>query len=43
MKESIKVMGRLSTQKKPESSSALSATVFPEPESPEIIAIVGKL
>jgi hypothetical protein len=37
----ISVTGRLSTQKKLLSSSALNATVFPEPERPVIITIVG--
>ncbi len=39
--ESIRITGRLSTQKKSESSSALRATVLPEPERPVIITIVG--
>ncbi len=36
---SMSVIGRLSTQKKPLSSKALSATLFPAPESPVKIIV----
>jgi hypothetical protein len=39
--ESISRIGRLSTQKKSISSSALNATVLPEPERPVMITMVG--
>jgi hypothetical protein len=40
-KESMSWGGRLSTQKKPMSSRALRATLFPEPERPVMMAMVG--
>ncbi len=39
IKVSARVSGMLSTQKNPLSSKALSATVFPEPESPVRIMV----
>jgi len=40
-KEPMSAMGRLSTQKKPESSRARKATVLPEPERPVRMTIIG--
>lgn len=42
-KDLMSAIGRLSTQKKPESSRALNATVLPEPDSPVIITMIGAL
>src|SRR4030042_5386769 len=40
-KESMSAIGRLSTQKNPESSRALKATVLPEPERPVRMTMMG--